>query len=109
MAKDDEEKVFLGCLLTLLIMPPAVLFRGFVLTRLWAWFVVPFGAPTVGIATAIGLTMIGSMLTNVRRQADGAAESATDRVLNSVAYGFVLPAMCWLVGWACHLAATAGY
>lgn len=39
----------------------AVLFNGYVLLRLWAWFVVPFGLPPLTLPWAIGLSIIVSM------------------------------------------------
>lgn len=38
-------------------------FRGYVLTDLWGWFVVPLGAPQIGITAAIGLSLILHWLT----------------------------------------------
>jgi uncharacterized membrane protein len=37
----------------------AILMRGFVLTVLWGWFIVPvFGLPALGLAPALGLTVL---------------------------------------------------
>jgi len=39
--------------------------RGFVLSQLWAWFVVPaLGAPSLSIGEAIGITLVVSFLTS---------------------------------------------
>lgn len=35
--------------------------RGFVLASLWGWFVVPLGVPALGIAQAIGISLIVSL------------------------------------------------
>lgn len=38
--------------------------NGWVLTKLWAWFIVPlFGAPTLTIAPAIGLALVAHCIT----------------------------------------------
>jgi hypothetical protein len=41
----------------------ATILSGFVLTQLWAWFIVPLGVPAIGIAHGIGLSLVASMLT----------------------------------------------
>lgn len=52
----------LGSLLALLaiagITVPLFVLNGFVLSNLWAWFVVPLGAPPIGIAEGIGLAIV---------------------------------------------------
>lgn len=40
-----------------------MLLRGLLLSLLWGWFVVPFGVPPIGIAWAIGLSVLMAMLT----------------------------------------------
>ena len=37
--------------------------NGFMLSYMWEWFVVPFGAPSIGILHSIGLAVLVSMLT----------------------------------------------
>lgn len=42
-----------------------IVLRGFVLSRLWLWFVVPsFGIAAISIATGIGFSFIAVLLTN---------------------------------------------
>ena len=42
----------------------SALWRGYVLSLLWAWFVVPvFGAPPLGIPAALGLSLLVAALT----------------------------------------------
>ena len=52
-------ELLLLILLGIILTPLALIWRGWVLTKLWAWFVVPvFGLPALGIATAIGLSVV---------------------------------------------------
>jgi hypothetical protein len=37
--------------------------NGFMLSYLWEWFVVPLGAPPIGLLHAIGIAVLVSMLT----------------------------------------------
>lgn len=41
---------------------PMILFRAYVLTRLWTWFITPLGAPTLVLMNAIGLQVVWSYL-----------------------------------------------
>ena len=49
--------------LTLILMPFAMLYKGFVVTILWGWFIVPhFEMEPLGIATAIGIVILLSLI-----------------------------------------------
>lgn len=76
------------------------LWRGYVLTVLWAWFVVPtFGPPALAIAPAIGLAMVVSFLTH---QSDATKEPEGDfsaRMAKALAYALVMPAFVLGIGW----------
>lgn len=51
--------------LAALIIAASSILNGWVLTKLWAWFVVPvFGLPALGVATAVGLGLIVHHLTH---------------------------------------------
>ena len=46
------------------VVIPLVIFRGWVLSILWGWFIVPsFGLPPLSIAAAIGLSLLTGYLT----------------------------------------------
>ena len=79
----------------LLVAASAVL-RGFVLSVLWGWFVVPLGVPDIGIAWSIGLAALISMITHQDVKTE-------DRELG-VAIGIAIatPLMCLLFGWIAH-------
>lgn len=53
--------VALSVLLTGLLAGVSIL-RGWVLSVIWGWFMVPLGAPAIGIAAAIGVALIGHMV-----------------------------------------------
>lgn len=55
----------------LIVDIPAIIFRGFVLTQLWGWFVVPLGADRLGIAHALGLSlMLGIFFAHIATKND---------------------------------------
>ncbi len=50
---------FLVVLLILVVLVVVLsVVRGFVLSYLWSWFVAPLGIPEIGIAHAIGISLI---------------------------------------------------
>ena len=53
--------------LIFLIIPAVIglaILRGWTISILWEWFVVPFGLPVLGIAHAIGIAILVSLLTH---------------------------------------------
>jgi hypothetical protein len=70
----------------------AILVRGFCLSVLWGWLIVPvFGLPALGIAPAIGLTVFLNYLLNHKKE-----ESSLGDVLLG-------PMLALGVGWVIHL------
>lgn len=43
--------------LAVLIGIPVTVYRGWILSLVWSWFFVPLGAPTIGVALAIGISI----------------------------------------------------
>ena len=72
--------------------------NGFVLTKLWAWFVVPtFGLPVLSLPLSMGITLIVHYLT---WQPD--AHRSEDPHFACKVYSgkaFLAPAWTWLIGW----------
>lgn len=59
-----------GCGLLLVALAALVLmpiYQGFILSIVWVWFMVPFGLPAIGIAWAIGLTIVVRLITHTNR------------------------------------------
>jgi len=77
-----------------------IVWRGWVMTKLWAWFVVPvFGLPALGLAAAIGLSLTIGFFTyqysdTVQEKRKGYA--ATAYPLGVV---FLYPAVLLGIGW----------
>jgi len=64
--------------------------RGFVLTYLWAWFVVPFGAPAIGVAWAIGISLIVGYLTRDTDTSGDEENSFWTKLLSAVLTPFLV-------------------
>ncbi len=75
--------------------------RGFVLSILWGWFVVPFGVPPIGIAWAIGLSLMVGMVAR-----DSAPKKTDDEPGKAVAkflgLMLLLPLLTLGLGWIIH-------
>jgi hypothetical protein len=83
--------------LAILILSP--IWRGFVLSKLWLWFVVStFGLPVLGLAQAIGISLIVSYLTlaTPSKKPDDAPKYS---LVECVAISIVIPAFALLMGW----------
>lgn len=77
----------------------AVLFRGWVISVMWTWFVVPFGLPSIGVVWAIGLScMVGMFITS-----PASAKSSDDEVISKMLMPFVTGFIALLIGWIVHL------
>lgn len=70
--------VVLGVFLLLAI---AVALNGFMLSFMWEWFVVPLGVPSIGIAQAIGIAIIVSVLTYQGGDSSADAEDGLNKIL----------------------------
>lgn len=89
--------------LTLIGVITTTVIRGYVLTVLWAWFVVPiFAAPTLRIPYAIGLSTIAGMLTLHSRpnEQDGTPE---EKAIRAVFFSALCSLLALAIGWIVQL------
>lgn len=67
MSDKSKEEVKDGCIISvvgIVLIAPFSILRGFVISKLWAWFVTSsFGIPSIGIAASIGISLLVSYLT----------------------------------------------
>lgn len=82
-------------LLLLAFAPIAAIWKGYVLTVLWAWFMVPaFHVAPLRIPFAIGIGLIVGWLTHVNRKPEQEPETA-----HTVVMSLILPALVLGSGW----------
>lgn len=75
------------------------MWRGYALTILWAWFVVPvFGLPTLAIAPAIGVSLVVGFLTHQYRPSD-VEEDSDERMIKAATYATLAPLFALAFGW----------
>jgi len=86
-------------LLALLLIVPVTIFRGYVLSQLWHWFVVPLGVTDIGIAWAIGLSVLVTLFTfRYDIQTDKDMQGWTGAIV-----GFIIVLISWGMGALVHL------
>lgn len=80
---------------------PALLWRGYVLTILWGWFIVPlFGVPALSIPLAIGLSLTVAFLTSQRTGNETTEKkSEGEKLLTSLILCAAWPLIALGVGW----------
>lgn len=81
------------------LIPFSVMWRGFVLSVLWGWFMVPtFSLPALKVAPAIGLALVVSYLTHQYSK-----KGDEDGIGRAVAHAALVPAFALLTGWVVKL------
>jgi hypothetical protein len=95
--------VFAATLGFLALIPLSVIWRGYALTVLWAWFVAPtFGLPELAIAPAIGLSLVVRYLTHQSDAVKTPEGDFGERMAKACAYALLLPLLVLGIGWVVH-------
>ncbi len=83
------------------ILALSAMWRGYVLSILWGWFIVPFfGAPAISVPVAIGVSLLVAMLTNHKTGNEAEKEeAAAARFASAIVFAFIGPAIYLLLGW----------
>jgi len=106
--KNDMSGAFITIFLLFALTIPSAFWTGFVLHKLYNWFVLPIpGAPILNIGQMLGISLIFNLfLSNVQRQTDDTmekAESWTDVFTTSFAKMLMVPALFLFFGWLYQL------
>lgn len=94
--------IILAALMLVGTLVPSLLVYGYVLSHLWDWFVVPlFGLPALGMAAAIGLSMVTTYMSSGRRNGREIEQKLTGMAYfnNYVSYHLCLPFFLLGVGY----------
>ena len=104
-SNDPVESITAGCVCLLIGIPVYILhlpWYGFVLSKLWGWFLVPvLGAPAIGIVGALGVALVIEYITD--QDINQQSESPSHMLARLITRGFVYPAMMLLIGWGIQL------
>lgn len=108
----NNKSGFTSCLGVIVLLFAAIvtgaISRGFVLTKLWAWFIQPVfeSAPSLSIVTAIGLGMVVSFLTyqvsaeqNKNKSSSDITEVIVTMFLYQIGYPLMTLVIAWVVTW----------
>lgn len=88
-------------ILIILFSPVLFIFRGFVLSKLWLWFIIPtFNLPELRIIPAIGLSLLVSLLTLQPNFKDSEEENYSLKIFF---YGIFASGFALLIGYVWHL------
>jgi hypothetical protein len=91
--------------LYLVALVGSYLLNGWTLTVLWGWFIRPtFGLPALGIAPAIGLSIIVGYLVH-RSQSDKEwkQKTWTEKWIEPFVHAIIRPTFALAIGWVVHL------
>jgi hypothetical protein len=107
MARHDDDfiwKVMSGIGGFLFVMLVATVFRGYVLSEMWSWFIVPLGAPALTVVHAIGISMLVAFLTY---QHDATKKAERDDGSVGEKLFTMLFASCFYTAWVWGMGAIA--
>jgi len=99
----DKNLLFLGCvgLVALLVIMPIV--NGFVLVKLWGWFIVDtFGVVGLTIPHAIGVALIVNLLTMDLRNSNSGDEEKS-KAIGQLVGRLLAPFLTLLLGYVVYL------
>lgn len=86
-----------------------VFWGGFVIARLWAWFVMPLGAPFIGVLHAAGLVLLFQLAMGTRGielrilLGEITPKQRSQMVVVQAILAAVAPAIGLLMGWLIHM------
>ena len=90
----------MDALLWIILVVPMMLLRGWVIMRLWAWFIVPFGIQGLTLPHAIG---IGLILTFLTAHTLGKRAKTMEEKIEEIATSIIWPLMSLLMGYIVQL------
>lgn len=90
--------VFAGFAGVVAVVVIASLMRGWALSVLWGWFLVPLGAPGLNIPTAIGISLVVSFLTHQVHD-DAKERTFSERMARVFSAAIFTPLLGVFIGW----------
>lgn len=89
---------FFSFILAAIVVGPLLfLLQGWSISTLWNWFIAPLGAPEIGIATALGISLTAGVLRFKGTRNDDNV-SRKERLERVVGY-FLVPVIAVGIGW----------
>ena len=104
---EDPQVCCLVTILSMVLITPLAVLRGWVLSILWGWFLVPVGVRPIGIAHAIGVSILISMLTHQHQSTKATTETMIKGVLIGLIGPLIALGMAAVAHWFMPAAAAA--
>jgi len=76
------------------------LYRGFVLSLCWVWFVVPFGTPAISIAHAMGISLVVGFLTSKSGKKPDTDDEFAEVLMRGLVQSTLFTTIVWPIAWA---------
>ena len=87
-----------------ILMVFSSIFNGYALSVLWGWFIVPtFGAPSLDVVPAIGISMVVSYLTYQIHSSEEEEIPFGAKITRGVTVAIMKPLLALFFGWIVHL------
>ena len=88
-------------ILTIVLSFASMVWKGYVITILWAWFLVPaFSLPLLSVPVAIGISGIIALLVYVPKKSNTETETDIGKLAGMVvAHGYLLPLFSLGIGY----------
>lgn len=91
---------FVGVVALLVV---SALLRGYVLSILWGWFMVPtLGLPQLSVVQAIGIAIVVSFLTHQVNDYEEKERTGGEKITRAVAMAVLIPFFALLFGYIAH-------
>jgi hypothetical protein len=91
----DSDKI-LAALGAIVIIPVSIALNGWAISVMWAWFIVPFGLPQIGIAHAAGISALAGLFKS-------SAPKNDDDFITVAGKAIFFPLFILFFGWIIHL------
>ncbi len=89
--------------ISFLALVPLSMWRGFVLIKLWAWFVIPlFALPVLSLPAAMGISLVVGYLTHQAHKELSDKPDYTQLLATEISNGIVIPLFALAIGAIIH-------
>jgi len=82
--KSDDNRV--ADVIIFLLLPIAIVVNGLLLKAMWGWFMVPLGLRPVGVAHALGISLLVGMLTGPHPSEESSVKMLISMFLKPIFY-----------------------
>jgi len=88
-------------ILFIIFLSTKVIYTGWVTTKLWLWFIVPFGISVITLSHAIGIMVLVALLThqNPIKVETETSEEKTTALIATFFIGMLTSSALLLIGW----------